>query len=366
MRDCLRVVLMLLLPAYASAQEAAFPVPDRVKVDGVPPIPMSIVDRVSPYGQFRQARLLGWHPTERRILIRRSAACPRITRSGGGARMQLRFSGRRHRRRVMQAAAATPCSETPLVARSPCSCSCDSIRSIVLTDGRSATVFRHESAGADSSPAHRRVATEGSDLWVMNPLDPGSERMIAEFDGMWDALDWSVDDKELLAQQLITGSTETRLWRIDLESGRRTLVTPQTGQPARWTEARFSADGRAVYALSDRESEVMRVWAGDLATGAWKAVTDEGVAVEAYSVAPNGALIAVVTDRGATSELQLVEAATGKRRPVPSIPPGVISNVAWHGSGEALAVEFAGARTFATSIQWTSGVAGSIFGPPAR
>ena len=63
----------------------------------------------------------------------------------------------------------------------------------------------------------------------MNPLETGSERMVAEVDGTWDALDWSADDKELLAQQLIAGSTETRLWRIDVESGRRTLVTPKTG-----------------------------------------------------------------------------------------------------------------------------------------
>ena len=68
------------------------------------------------------------------------------------------------------------------------------------------------------------------DLWVMDPLEPASARMIAEVDGTWDALDWSVSDKEVLAQQLIAGSTETRLWRIDVESGRRVLVTPEGRQ----------------------------------------------------------------------------------------------------------------------------------------
>ena len=33
----------------------------------------------------------------------------------------------------------------------------------------------------------------------MNPLEEGSERALGEFDGSWEALDWSADDRELLA-----------------------------------------------------------------------------------------------------------------------------------------------------------------------
>ena len=80
----------------------------------------------------------------------------------------------------------------------------------------------------------------------------------------------------------------------------------------------------------------MRVWRGVLATGAWTPVTAEGVGVEAFSPAPVGTLLAVVADRGATSELQLVDGTTKKRRQVSSIGPGVIWNVSWHGSGDTL------------------------------
>ncbi len=94
MRHLLRALLMLLLPVYLHAQEATFAIPDKVKVDGVPPIPLSIADAVAPYGQFRQARLLGWHPTERRILISTAFGnVPQVheVRSPGGARTQLTF-----------------------------------------------------------------------------------------------------------------------------------------------------------------------------------------------------------------------------------------------------------------------------------
>jgi len=357
MRHCLRVALLLLLPAYVFAQGATFPIPARAEVDGVPPIPMSIVDGVSPYGQFRQARLLGWHPTERRILI--STAFGNVSqihevRTPGGARTQLTFF--RDGVSVTGGASYEPGgryfvfrkdtsggAETMQLFRYDL----DSGRITMLTDGRSRQGVPAWSSrrGLIAYSSTRRNGKD-RDLWVMNPLDAGSGRMIAQFDGTWDALDWSADDKELLALQLIAGSTETRLWRIDVESGRRTLVTPQTGQAARWMAAQYSADGRAVYALSDRDSEVMRIWKCDLASGAWKPVTEEGVAIEAFAAAPVGVLIAVVADRRASSELLIVDGTNGKRRQVPSIPPGVISNVAWHGSANALAIEFAGARTF--------------------
>src|SRR5688572_3994246 len=52
------------LSVAAAAQEPTLPVPPNVVAEGVPPIPMSVVEAVSPYGQFRRARLLAWHPAE--------------------------------------------------------------------------------------------------------------------------------------------------------------------------------------------------------------------------------------------------------------------------------------------------------------
>jgi dipeptidyl aminopeptidase/acylaminoacyl peptidase len=355
MGHCLRVALMFILPAYAYAQAATFPVPDKVKVDGLPPIPMSIVEGVSPYAQFRQARLLGWHPIRRRMLI--STAFGNVSqvhevRAPGGARTQLTFfsdgvtggasyePGGRYfvfRKDTSGGGEAMQLFRYDL----------DSGRITLLTDGKSrygVPAWSHR-RGLMAYSSTRRNGKD-RDLLLMNPLEAGSERMLAEVDGTWDALDWSADDKQLLAQQLIAGSAETRLWRIDVDSGRRTLITPQTGEPARWAAARFSADRRSVFALSDRDSEVTRVWRGNLASGAWTPVTEHGVGVEAFAVSPVGSLIAVVADRGATSELLLVDGITTKRRPVSSIPPGVIWNVAWHSSGATLAIEFAGARTF--------------------
>jgi dipeptidyl aminopeptidase/acylaminoacyl peptidase len=357
MRYLLRACLILLLPARIAAQDAAaiFPVPDRVRVDGVPPIPMAIANAVAPYGQFRQARLLGWHPVERRILI--STVFSNVSqvhevRAPGGARTQLTF----FRDGVTGGATYDPSGRYILVRKDTSGggevmqffrYDLDSGRIVMVTDGRS----RHgvpawsRKAGLVAYSSTRRNGKD-RDLYVMNPLDPASERTVAEVDGTWDALDWSPDDKEILALQLIAGSNETRLWRIDAASRERTLVTPKGGPPARWTSARFSADGRSVYALSDRESDVTRVWKGDRTGDRWAPFSEPDVAVEAYAPSPIGGSVAVVADRGSVSELQIFDEATRRRKPLSSVPPGVIANLSWHRLGASLAVEFAGARTF--------------------
>ncbi len=198
-------------------------------------------------------------------------------------------------------------------------------RITMLTDGKSRNgtpVWSHK-RGLVAYASTRRNGRD-RDLWVMNPLEPEKERMVAEVDGTWDALDWSADDKEILALELIPASTETRLWRIDVDSKRRTLVTPKSGPPSRWTAATFGDGGRAVFALSDRESDLTRVWRCDLASGTWTLVTKADLAIEGFAPSPVGNQLAVVVDRGATSELQFVDTLTRRHRIVPSISAGVI------------------------------------------
>src|SRR5262245_30553306 len=85
---------LVLVPLTLLAQEPALPVPPNVAVDGVPPIPMKLVSAVAPYGQFRRAQLVAWHPTERRVIITTTfATVPQLheVKFPGAARTQLTF-----------------------------------------------------------------------------------------------------------------------------------------------------------------------------------------------------------------------------------------------------------------------------------
>ena len=343
---------------------------------------MAIVDGVAPYAQFRQARLLGWHPTERRLLI--STAFGNVTqvhevRAPGGARTQLTF----FRDGVTGGASYEPGGRYVVFRKDTSGggeamqlfrYDLDSGRITLLTDGKSrhgVPVWSHR-RGLVAFSSTRRNGKD-RDLWMMDPLEPASARMIAEVDGTWDALDWSVSDKEVLAQQLIAGSTETRLWRIDVDSGRRVLVTPQGGSPARWSDPAGPLGTvqrrrtRSVYALSDRDSEVTRVWRGDLATGKWRPLTGEGVAIEAFAVAPVGTVVAR-RRRSRRDERAAVHRRGRRRRRARFRRSRLESSPTWPGTVRARRSRSSspGPGPSAMSTPWTSRPAGSSAGPRAR
>ena len=68
-RLCLAALWVLAAGGPVLPQERTFPVPPNVTVDGVPPIPAALVEAVAPYGQFRQARFVAWHPAQRQLVV---------------------------------------------------------------------------------------------------------------------------------------------------------------------------------------------------------------------------------------------------------------------------------------------------------
>jgi len=55
-------------------QAATAPAPPNTKIEGMPPIPQSILDGIAKYAQFRQALFAEWHPPKRQVLINTSFA----------------------------------------------------------------------------------------------------------------------------------------------------------------------------------------------------------------------------------------------------------------------------------------------------
>ena len=67
------------------------------------------------------------------------------------------------------------------------------------------------------------------DLYVMDPANPPSDRMMLQVSGGgWGVADWSPDDTKLLATEAIS-INQTNLWLVDAGSGERTLLAPEPG-----------------------------------------------------------------------------------------------------------------------------------------
>ena len=109
---------------------AVLPVPPNVKAEGLSPIPASIPEDLAPYGAFRRAMFLGWHPTRREILISTIFGnVPQIHSVAGPGmdRRQVTFfrdGASRDRRRLVRAGRRRTSCSARTAAAAPRRCSC--------------------------------------------------------------------------------------------------------------------------------------------------------------------------------------------------------------------------------------------------
>lgn len=367
MRQFLRAAVLLLLPAAALAQQAVVPIPAGVRMDGVPPIPAAIAEGLAPYGSFRTATFQAWHPAERRMLITtRFGEVPQIHQilTPGGARTQLTFFpdgvtgaasyDRSGRQMVIQKDTAGGSRAFQLFRYDFVSGSMT-----LLTDGKSlnsAAVWANRSNLIAYTSTKRTGADR--DIYVMDPSDPSTARLVLEVKGIWFVAAWSPDDRELIVVEAPSTASETYLWRLNLETGERTALTTRDTGRVRWRVVRYTPDGKTLYALGNYKSDDPRLLRKPLnGSGDWEPVLANDERIETFDMSADGKMIAAVADVGTGTELRIVDAATGKLRKAPSLPPGVISAVAWHPSGQEFALTYAGARTFSDvySVHVSSG-----------
>jgi len=102
--------------------------------------------------------------------------------------------------------------------------------------------------------------------YVINPLEPKSDRMLAQLEGgFWVPYDWSPDDRKVLVYEYISAN-ENNLWIVDVTTGRKTLLTPKKGSERLPTGLANSARmAKASMSQTDRDSEYQRIAYIDIA-----------------------------------------------------------------------------------------------------
>lgn len=342
MRNLACAAILLFVPGLVTAQEKAAPTPANVKIEGMPPLPQTLVDGVARYGQFRQAQMIAWHPSRRQILITTTFGTPQLHFVDGPLRDRRQLTWMPGGMPVLADASFDPSDGNTFVFRyDPAGGEAQSlyrydmslgeVTLVAMAQSHYAPVWSHQGkwVAYDSSERNGR----DRDLYVVQPSDPKSKRLLAQVEGPWSAQDWSPDGSSILATEVFANS-ETYLWRVDVKTGQKTAITRRgDGDKASWYNARFSADGKKVYAISDRGGNA-RVWRCDVAACAWTPVTVDGVEVDlspnaGFEISPDGSMLAVIVDKGATTELQVIDLTTLKARVFPNVAKGQVSQLRW-------------------------------------
>ncbi|MDX2240760.1 MAG: S9 family peptidase [Leptolyngbyaceae cyanobacterium bins.302] len=337
------------------AQAATFPPNENLVVEGVPDIPLALVEQVKRYTEFRGASLASWHPVEREMLIStRFCNIPQVhqVRSPQGARKQLTFFTEPPSGATFQPTKGnffifskdTGGNEFSQNYRFDLATGDVTL----LTDGKS-----RNSRGVWSTKGDRMAYTstrrtgKDNDIYLIDPQNPQSDRLLATVEGGgWGLTDWSPDDRQLLVLQYISVN-ESYLWLFNTQSGERTLLTPKTGkEPVAYDGAVFSKDGKGLYVVSDRDSEFQRLAYLDLASKRFTPLSDKiKWDVEDFDLSHDGKLLAFVTNEDGISVLHLLDTKTRKEKAVPKLPNGLILGVQWHPNSRDLGFTFTSARS---------------------
>ncbi|HYP53705.1 MAG TPA: hypothetical protein VEQ42_09200, partial [Pyrinomonadaceae bacterium] len=220
--------------------------------------------------------------------------------------------------------------------------------STLLTDGKSRnTGGAYSGDGQWLAYGSTRRNGRDVDLYVMNPSDPQTNRMVLQNEGGgWGAADWSPDNRQLAVYESVSVN-ESYVWLVDVASGEKRLLTPKGGaEKVSYSGAEFSADGRGLYVTTDKDNEFRRLAYIDLATGAHTYLTtDIKWDVDGFRLSWDGRLLAFVTNEDGADRLHLLDTRTRRALPAPKLPNGTIGGLRWHQNNRDLGFNFASART---------------------
>jgi dipeptidyl aminopeptidase/acylaminoacyl peptidase len=362
---------LVIFSSIALAQNAAITPADNLVVEGVPSIPVSLVEDVRRYTEFRSAALSSWHPTRREMLISTrfgDTAQVHQVKFPGGARTQLTF----YPERVGGASYRPKTGDYFIFSKDIGGNEFFQLYRYDLADGNVTLLTDGKSrntGGTWSNSGDRLIYTstrrngKDADQYVINPSDPKSNRLLLQVDsGGWGTNDWSPDDRKILVSEYVSAN-ESYIWIVDAATGEKTLLTPKGADKVSYGGAGFSRDGKGIYVTTDKDSEFQRLAYIDLNTKQHTYLTDHiKWDVDEFVISRDGKTIAFVTNEDGISRLHLLDTKSRKERLVPSLPVGIIGGLEWHENSRDLGFNINSARDTKTGKveRWTESETGGL------
>ncbi len=334
MRHILLALTALTLPTAAFAQDAApAPVaakPAALEADGIPAVPQDLVDATRPYMEYRTASFVDWDPVTRSMLVSTrfgNVSQLHTVKAPGMARTQISFEAEPLRGTYL------PGDGTMVVMKDTGGNEFFQLYTMkdgkltLLTDGKSRNSLNSVSMdGKWIAYSSTRRNGRDTDLYIMDPRDPSTGRMVKEVTGGgWSVAGFAPGNKQAVVANYVS-VTKTNLYWLDLETGAMTPIGDHKKAIA-YGGGRFAPDG-TLWVTSDEGSDFQRLGTLDPKTGKFTPRAPEKKwDVESFDIADDGSFIAYTVNEAGLFKLRLLDPATGAVRDVTTLPKGTIGGV---------------------------------------
>jgi dipeptidyl aminopeptidase/acylaminoacyl peptidase len=358
--------LFFLLSSLISlyAQQEIITVSDNLVVEGIPALRASYIDEVKSYTEFRSATLADWNPVKKEMLI--------STRFGNSSQIHyVRFPGGDRKQITFFNEPVTSATFDPVNANYFLflkDFGGDEFSQIfrfdmvnnkitLLTDGK-----RSQNGGVIWSNKGDMIAYsstrrngEDRDIFIMNPLDPGSDRMVVEnHGGGWNVIDWSPDDKNLLLEEYISVN-ETRLYQVNVSTGRKNRLLPEKEEAATYSGICYSKDGNGIYLITNKSAEFNQLAYFNFSSGKLNYISESIMwDVENGDLSKDGSTLAFTTNENGQSKLYLLSTATNKFRLAQEIPSGLIGGIEWFSDSKSIGITFSNYNSLADVFEYNT------------
>ncbi len=343
--------------ASAAAPSAVdtFPPNSNLHIEGIPPVPKSLVQEVEKYTGFRGHAFVDWHPTRREMLVshrKLDAQTAQLFRLAAPLAepeqltdftdpvRQASYEPRQGKYLVFERGSGG--NEANQVYR----LDLPSKQVTLLTDeserhsiegwlNRSSALLIGSVPLDKTAPGGTRSEVSQT-LRLIDPAQPGVSRKVAELPGTgWNVGAISWDDRQAALTRTIS-ATESQVWLLHLGSGKVTQILPVPGatEKAAFHVGAFTRDNGGLFLITDRDGEFREVMLYRLASKRWSALTG-APAWDASDLIVNDGVkwVGARFNVEGRDELRLFDAQSLKEIALPpstALPAGSVNRVQFH------------------------------------